>query len=194
MKIQLLAGIAACWMAGQTVAQGHGGLFEALRKGDSVKLRTAITAGTDVNSRDADGNTLLIQAAMYATAVDLEFLLTHGADVNAANKAGHTALMRSIPDLAKVKLLVEHGAGINTSADGATPLLIAAGIPGAEPVLRYLLEKGADLKAVNPLGFDAAMIAALNGAAGNLKILLEAGASSEYDTKELRVAAPRGTI
>jgi ankyrin repeat protein len=194
MKIQLLAGIAACWMAGQAAAQEQGGLFEALRNGDTARLRTAITSGTDVNIRDADGNTLLIQAATYATAADLDFLLAHRADVNAANQAGHTALMRSMPDLAKVKLLVEHGAGINASADGATPLLIAAGIPGAEPVLRYLLEKGADLKAVNPLGFDAAMIAALSGAAGNLKILLEAGASSEYETKGRRVAARPGTI
>jgi len=194
MKIQLLAGIAACWMTGQAVAQEQSSLSEALRRGDTAKLRTAIATGTDVNSRDADGNTLMIQAAMYARAADLEFLVAHGADVNAANKAGHTALMRSIPDLAKVKLLVEHGAGINASADGATPLLIASGIPGAEPVLRYLLEKGADRKAVNPLGFDAVMIAALEGAVGNLKILLEAGASSAHEAKGRRIPARPGTI
>jgi ankyrin repeat protein len=194
MRIQLLAGIVACWMVGRAIAQEQGSLFEALRHGDTAKLRSAIAAGTDVNSRDADGNTLLIQAAVYATAVDLDFLLAHWAHVNAPNKAGHTALMRSIPDLAKVKLLIEHGADINASAEGATPLLIAAGIPGAEPVLRYLLEKGADLRAVNHLGADAVMIAALDGAAGNLKVLLEAGASSEYETKGRRIAVRPGTI
>src|SRR5689334_2323958 len=99
MKIQLLAGIAACSIACHAVAGEQGPLFQALRHGDRAKLRSAIATGTDVNSRDADGNTLLIQAAVYATAADLEFLLTRGADVNAANKAGHTALMRSIPDL-----------------------------------------------------------------------------------------------
>ena len=194
MRIQLLAGIAACWMALPTIAQEQGSLFEALRHGDTAKLRTAIATGTDVNSRDADGNTLLIQAAVYATAVDLEFLLTHGADVKAANKAGHTGLMRSIPDLAKVKLLVEHGADINDSAEGATPLLIAAGIPGADTVLRYLLEKGADLKAVNQLGSDAVMVAALDGAASNLKVLLEAGASGGYEIKGRHVTVRPGTI
>src|SRR5260370_39724653 len=101
-------------------------LFEALRQGDVAKVKAAIDNGVDVNSRDADGNTLLMQAAVYAAAADLEFLLARGADVNAANKAGHTALMRAMPDIAKVRLLVEHGADVNASGQGATPLLISA--------------------------------------------------------------------
>jgi ankyrin repeat protein len=125
--------------------------------------------GADVNSRDADGTTLLMQAAVYATAADLEFPLVHGADANAKNKAGHMALMRAMPDIAKVKLLVEHGADVKALAEGVTPLLIAAGTPNAEAVVRYLLQKGADWTAVNQLGADAVMVAALNGAAGNLK-------------------------
>ena len=128
----------------------------------------------DVNSRDADGNTLLMQTALYGTAADLDFLLAHGADVNAANQAGHTALMRAMPDLAKIRLLVEHGADVNVSAGGTTPLLIAAGIRSAEDVVRYLIEKGADVKAIDIQGADAVMIAAFAGATGNLKILLDA--------------------
>ena len=105
MKTRLLAGIAAvCWVSGQAIAQKQASLFEALRQGDTENLRTAIRAGADVNSRDADGTTLLMQAAVYATAADLEFLLAHGADANANDNAGHTALMRAVPDLAKVKL------------------------------------------------------------------------------------------
>jgi ankyrin repeat protein len=59
-----------------------------------------------------------MQAAVYATVADLEFLLVHGADANAKNKAGHTALMRAMPDLAKVKLLVEHGADVKWLSRG----------------------------------------------------------------------------
>jgi ankyrin repeat protein len=89
MKTQLLAGITTvCWISGQAIAQEPSSFFEALRQGDTAKLRTAIRAGADVNSRDTDGNTLLMQAAVYATAADLEFLLVHGADANARNKAG----------------------------------------------------------------------------------------------------------
>jgi ankyrin repeat protein len=195
MKTQLLAGIAAvCWIGGHAIAREQSSLFEGLRRGDTAKLRTAARAGADVNSRDDDGNTLLLQAAVYATAADLEFLLIHGADVNATNKAGHTALMRAMPDIAKVKLLVEHGADVNASADGATPLLIAAGTPNAEAVVRYLLEKGADWTAVNQLGHDAVMVAALNGTAGNLKILLEANAGGVHQMKGRQIAARPGTI
>src|SRR5215510_13083690 len=153
MKTRLLVGIAAlCWMSGQAIAQEPSSLFEALRQGATEKLRIAIRAGADVNSRDADGNTLLMQAAVYATVADLELLLVHGADANAKNRAGHTALMRAMPDLAKVKLLVEHRADVNALAEGATPLLIAAGTPNAEAVVRYLLEKGADWTAVTQVG------------------------------------------
>jgi ankyrin repeat protein len=136
---------------------------------------------------NADGNTLLMQAAVYATAADLEFLLAHGAEVNAANKASHTALMRAIPDLAKVKLLVKHGADVKAVAGGSTHLLIAAGIRTAADVVRYLIDQGADLKAIDGLGLDAVMTAASVGAIGNLKILLDAGSrgSSEAKTRPI---------
>jgi ankyrin repeat protein len=160
-------------------------LFDALRQGEIARVRAAIGKGADINSRDQYGNTLLMQAAVYATRADLEFLLACGADVNAANKAGHTALMRAMPDLAKIKLLVEHGADVNAVAVGATPLLIAASLPNAEEVVRYLIQKGANIKAVNGLGQDAVMTAAAEGAAGTLKILLEAGASGSSGVRNL---------
>src|SRR2546422_316546 len=116
MKPHLFVGVAAgCLLAGQAILQSQG-LFGALRHGEGSKVRAAVEAGADVNSRDADGNTLLMQAAVYAPVEDVEYLLAHGADANAANKAGHTALMRAIPDLAKVKLLVAHDANVSASA------------------------------------------------------------------------------
>jgi ankyrin repeat protein len=160
-------------------------LFQPLRQGDMAKVRAAISKSADINSRDQYGNTLLMQAAVYGTRADLEFLLAHGADVKASNKAGHTALMRAMPDLAKITLLVEHGADVNAVGGGVTPLLIAASLPGAEEVVRYLIQKGGDLKAVNGLGQDAVMTAAGEGEIGTLKILLEAGASGSSGVKNL---------
>src|SRR5437588_3945775 len=196
--------VAACFLAAPSEGQptgsngsaGHGAqnLFEAIRRGEIANVRTAIAGGANVDSRDADGNTLLMQASVYGTAADVEFLLAHGADAKAVNKAGYTALMRAMPDLAKVKVLVEHGADVNASAQRATPLLIAAGIPGAEAVIRYLLERGADLRPVNELGFDAVSVAAADGAAGNLKVLLDAGANAAHGTKGRRIADRPGTI
>ncbi len=180
-----------CQTQGQTDPAIPTSLFEALRQGDVAKVKSAINHGVDVNSRDADGNTLLMQAAEYATRADLEFLLAHGADVNGANKTGHTALMRAMPDLAKIKLLVEHGADVNASAGGTTALLIAAGLPSAEEVVRYLIQKGADLKAVNGTGLDAVMTAAAEGAVGTLKILLDAGASGASEAKNRPIPVSR---
>ena len=163
--------------------------FEALRRGDASSVRAAVEKGADVNIRDADGNTLLMQAATYGTAADVDWLLAHGANVNAANNAGHTALMRSVPDLDKIKLLVEHGADVNVSAAGKTPLMIAAGIRSAEDVVGYLIAKGADLKAIDAQGVDAVMTAASAGAAGNVKILLDAGASGSSGANIRRIRA-----
>jgi ankyrin repeat protein len=172
-----------CQGQGQTGPVIPTSLFEALRQGEMAKVKAAINKGADVNSRDANGGTLLMQAALYASAADLEFLLAHGADVNAANKAGHTALMRAMPDLAKIKVLVEHGADVNAAAGGATPLLIASGLPSAAEVVRYLIQKGSDIKAVGGSGVDAVMTAAAEGQAGTLKILLDAGASGASEAK-----------
>ena len=153
-------------------------LFDALRQGDMAKVKNAVNGGADMNVRDQYGNTLLMHAAVYGTAGDLNFLLAHDADVNAANQAGHTALMRAMPDLTKIKLLVEHKADINAATvDGTTPVMLAARIPGAGDLLRYLIENGADLGRKDRRGSDALMIAVTEGAAGNLRILSDAGAS-----------------
>jgi ankyrin repeat protein len=186
MRVHLLIGIGAlCSFTQLALCQTPKTqtLFEALRQGEASTLRAAIKQGVDVNSRDAGGNTLLMHAALYGTAADLQFLLAHGADVNAANKAGHTALMRAIPDLGKIKLLVEHGADVNVSAGGTTPLLIVAGIRSAEDAVHYLIEHGADVRATDAQGSDAVMLAAWADAAGNLKILLDGGASSSSEAK-----------
>ena len=128
-------------------------LFDALRQGDAAKVRAAVISGVDVNSQDRDGNTLLMQAAVYGTVADLDFLLAHGANVNVGNEAGHTPVMRAMPDLAKIKLLAEHGANINAATvDGTTPLMLAAGIRTDGDVVRYLIAKGANLRATDRLG------------------------------------------
>ena len=169
-------------------------LSDALRNGDMATVRTAIANGGDVERPDEYGNTLLMHAAVFGKIADVEFLLAHGASVNAANQAGHTPLMRAMPDLTKIRILVEHGAGINAvTVEGTTPLMMAARNRNAAAVVRYLLGKGADLRATNSRGFDAVMFAAEQGALENLQILLDAGANGASTIRNPVVKARPGS-
>ena len=136
------------------------GLFDAVRLGNMSNVKAAVNGGVDVSSADVYGNTLLMQVAVYGKAADVEFLLAHGADAKVINKAEHTALMRVLPDLAKVKLLVEHGANISAATnEGDTALIMAVSIRSAEDMARYLVQKGVDVRASNQRGLDTITVA-----------------------------------
>lgn len=134
-----LAAIVALPVAGDAQS-----LLESIQSGDPAKVHQALNQeGVDVNSRDAQGTTALMYAALYGAADTMKLLIERGADVNAANQAGATALMTAIADLDKVRLLVERGARVDAkSAAGNTPLGLASRLPGADPVVRYLVGKG----------------------------------------------------
>src|SRR5262249_37502551 len=87
-------------------------LVTAIRNADAQVARKLLENGTDVNARDAEGNTPLILAAFYASPECLELLIAKGADVNAANRAGATPLIRAATDYEKTRLLVAAGANI----------------------------------------------------------------------------------
>jgi ankyrin repeat protein len=58
-----------------------------------------------------------------------------------------------------------------------TPLLVAVSVHGNTATVRYLLDKGADLKAVvDPVGSDALQLAAMKGDVEMVRLLLKKGA------------------
>jgi ankyrin repeat protein len=153
-------------------------LLDALRDGDAARIRRAIRAGAPAGAVDNTGSTALMYAAVYADVASMRLLLEKGADPSYANQAGATALMWAIPDEAKVRLLIERGARVNavSTATGRTPLLIAAGRPGASAIVRLLLEKGADPKARDKNGENAIFRSAYSWDAETLKLLIDRGA------------------
>jgi hypothetical protein len=48
--------------------------FEPPRQSEMANVRTAIKGGVDVNSRNADGNTLLMQTTAFTTGAGTPFL------------------------------------------------------------------------------------------------------------------------
>jgi ankyrin repeat protein len=118
-------------------------------------------------------------AVLYTGAATLERLLNQGADPNKRNDANATALMWAATDLEKTRVLLNHGADVNArSSDLRTPLMIAARRPGNTPVIKLLLEHGANPNPnAHPLTESSPLIeAATAGDAAAMELLLGRGA------------------
>ena len=89
--------------------------------------------------------------------------------------------MLAMPNLEKAKILLEHGADINArSKSKYSALLVAAQYPGSTPVMRYLLEKGAELRLPKGSGspmFNASALAlaVMSGNADAIPMLIAKG-------------------
>ncbi|MBZ5609972.1 MAG: ankyrin repeat domain-containing protein [Acidobacteriia bacterium] len=87
------------------------------------------------------------ETVLFGTPAELRALLDKKFDPNSATKDGTTALMMAMPNIEKAKLLLEHGAKVNARAKTKySALLVAAQYPGSSPVMRLLLERGAEVR------------------------------------------------
>ena len=152
-------------------------LFKAIRDGDRSTIKALLQRGADLNARDEDVATALMHAAADADLPTMKLLLEEGADVNAASKSGATALVWALHDVGKVTLLVEHGA---KDLDGA--LLGAADIPDATPVLKLLVEHGANFNS-SKSGFTVLMAVCRAGNLNGVRYLIDHGADVRARTK-----------
>lgn len=120
---------------------------ETLRSGDTKGFIAAMEAHPKLlNARGPEGSTPFMYAALYGDAPMLEDLLKKGADPSLKNDAGATALMWAAMDLEKTRVLIAHGADVNAiSEDQRTPLMVAAGIANGRPIVKLLLDHGANL-------------------------------------------------
>jgi ankyrin repeat protein len=149
----------------------------AIRSNDLAKLRQLVQSREAANICNGLKAAPLHYAAIYGSPEVLQFLFEQGADPNAANQAGATPLILAAWNFERARLLVEHGAAVNAvTARGITPLLVAAAAPGNAITVRYLLDKGADLRARDADSEDALTRAALSSDVETLKLLLDRGA------------------
>jgi ankyrin repeat protein len=150
-------------------------MVDALRRADRAAFMKFVAEEPALlNARGPEGSTPFMYAVLYTDAAVLERLLKMGANPNLANDAKATALMWAATDLAKTRVLLDHGADVNVvSADLRTALMVAAGRPGGAPVVKLLLDRGANPNAT--LVTSPLMDAAMAGDAATMELLLARG-------------------
>ena len=107
----------------------------------------------------------------------MKLLLDKGADPNATNRRKSTPLFWAIHDEAKVRLLLDSGADANVrNADGRTLVYQAASMGNGLPILRLLLEKGAEPDAKTIIGMTPLMAASGRANVDAMRLLIEKNA------------------
>jgi len=185
-------------------------LLEASRYGDTATIKALLDGGADVAASAREGETPLMAAARAGSAAAVEMLIKHGADVNAAETLqDQTALMWAAAEghLDVVDVLLKNGADANKKARAAelTTRSTRADYPsggftalhwavrnGDEPVVRRLVEGGADLKITNADGATPMTLAIINDRFDLAAKLVELGADANdgslYYAMEMRDA------
>jgi ankyrin repeat protein len=162
-------------------------LIEAAGKGNLANVRTALTDGAQINSKDTYGITALMQASQEGHTEVVRLLLDNGADVNAKDTDGTTAIHRAshAGQAEVVKLLLGKGAEVEVKDTnfGATALYVASQ-QGHMEVVRLLLDKGADVNAKNADGATAVLVASQRGHTQVVKLLLDKDADAKVTSPD----------
>ncbi|MDE3195720.1 MAG: ankyrin repeat domain-containing protein, partial [Acidobacteriota bacterium] len=163
--------------------------IESLRNGDIKAFLKAVSEDRALlNARGPEGSTPFMYAALYGDAALLQQLLGKGANPNAKNDAGATPLMWAATDVARVRVLIDHGAEVNVvSEDLRTPLMIAAGIPNGRDAVKLLLDHNANVNPTRHPDTESSPLAqaALAADPETMRMLIDHGA----DVKASAVAA-----
>ena len=178
--------------------QGYAPLQAAARSRKDKLIPTLVELGADVDGRDRDGFTALSNAAQRNHVPTIRALVERGADLEAAAEGGFAPLSLAIDGghFLAAKALIELGANVNARSgdDKVTPLMVTAswmavGEQAKQIELRQglrstdiataLIDRGADVNAVNAHGISALMVAAARGNMPMLGLLLEEGANAD---------------
>ena len=161
-----------------------GPIHDAARKGDLKKVQALIQADpTSVNSKDNMGDTPLHVAALHGELAVAQALVAAGADVNAKNLAGPFTpgdlgdFLSSSNHADPVKLLTVHGIIQVDMKNGYTPLDMAAFSIRYIPMVKFLIDKGANVNAQASSGATPLFWAVMREQKDEVIYLLDHGAN-----------------
>jgi uncharacterized protein len=166
-------------VAGAAQAGAQLAIVDAVKAGDTARVRALIDTRVDVNATQADGTTALHWAVDLDRPEVVQMLIRAGANVKTANRFGATPLwLASVNGNPKtLAMLLEAGADVGAiNGDGETALMVAARTGKADAV-NMLLARGADPNAKEGWrGQTALMWAAAEGYAPVIDALIARGA------------------
>ena len=155
--------------------------------GERTAVMEMLAAGADVNTLSVDGTTAL-HWAVYKNDLELvETLLKQGADPDKSNDyhASPMTVAAVHGDFAIMKALVDAGGDIESPNTEGQTLLMAVARTGNTETARLLLERGANVNAVENWGSQTALMwAASQKQPQMVKLLLEYGAEADTRGKD----------
>lgn len=147
---------------------GETALYAVAGLGELRDVAFVIKSGAIVDLENDKGQTALRAACALGRVSNARYLIKHGADINHRDHRFYTPLMHATlglctnreacddpPSADMVRLLLQHGAGVNDQTiDGISALSFAAG-NGHLDILQVLLEFGADVELKDLSGLTA---------------------------------------
>ena len=154
-------------------------------KRESSIAKFIISKGANVNTKNNEGVTPLHGASAIvgtpgSASADfdlVQLLIARGADVNAQDNYGRTPLRWAVGTLEIARFLIEHGADVNTSAEGSTVLHFAITYDSNDELSKLLILSGAKLNRKDNLGNSELHLAAMRGFADVIRLLVKHGAN-----------------
>ena len=172
-------------------AFAEGPLIEAVKAGDTARLRELLGQQVDVNVSEADGTTALHWAVRRDDLDTADLLIDAGANPAAENRYGVAPISLACTNgsATMVARLLAAGADPNTASPQGETALMTAARTGAVETVTTLLTHGADVDARDGWrGQTALMWAAAEGHLEALEVLIAAGA--EVDARSMSGGAP----
>lgn len=156
--------------------------------GHGKVIRLLINAGANIEARARDGRSPLMFPTRKGCLEATRILLDYGANIQSRCSLGISALHRAAADpsdkqVEVMKLLLERGASIawtvTSGADrsGRLPIHYAA-LSGSQQGVKYLLDNGSDIDAVDSRGLPPLHLAVREGRTEMAQYLIKLGANT----------------
>lgn len=153
-------------------------IVEAAKKGDLATVKSQVSSGVSVDTKDNRGRSALYFAVSEGKKEVVDYLLGEGANPNSKRDDGDSALMAAArkADMETVTKLIEAKADISQADNfGRNPLMMAAQ-GGSKEMVDMMLKKGADLNSIDKYESSPLIFAMRYGHMDLAKYLLGKGA------------------